>query len=841
MASQLCSKITRLSLGGIAMVALAVLPAVAQSVYHNPGPMIGALINAPSSFTANVSPRRDKILLYQRVQLPDLSVLAKPMLRLAGLRINPANNGAHAPQRERNWKLVDVASGRERSLDVPASAYAGAAIWSPNGRHFAFLEYAPHTVELLVGDASTGTVQRVGSVAINATMAPSFYRGGGEPGEGPVAWMPDSEHLLVRLVPGQRGDPPREPAVVAGPVVMQALNDPAPVATYEDLLHNQYDAALFTYYATSQLALVDLAGGSVQNVGQPGIFATDAPSPDGRHILVAIEHKPYSYLVNQDQFPRLVEVWNLKGQAEYKLADLPMADHHPILGVAPFPRSFGWEPAVPATLIWMQALDHGNPHDQTRYRDAVKALPAPFHGEALTLARTHTRASGLQWGSAGDLGIVTSRVFRTAMTQTLFFDPRKPGQGTRVAWSINSRAQYDNPGRFVQTTLASGMKAVLENNGSVWLTGVGASPGGDRPFLDRVNLSTLHKQRLFQSPAGQYETVAELLAPDASSFLTERQSATQPPNYFVHGSGGVARQVSHFAEPAAVAAFINSIHARLVKYQRPDGVPLYMYLYLPPNYKAGERDPAVMVGYPLEYTDAQEAGQVTGSPYMYPAFPVSGASSGDTGGPLYLLAAGYVIMDATSMPIVGTPEAVNNQFVPQLLADCKAAISKVTAMGYIDSNRVGVTGHSYGAFMVGNVMANSSLFAAGVAQSGAYNRTLTPFGFQSDRRTFWQAEASYERLSPFFYANKVKQPIILVNGIDDNNTGTFPIQSKRMYMALEGQGATVKWIQLPYEAHIYVGKQSIEEVEWQMLHWFDQYVKNAKPRTGAAVATNSGG
>lgn len=823
-------------------------PAQGEAAYHQPGPMITALINAPSPFTASVSPARNKILLYQPIRLPDISVLAKPMDRLAGLRIDPANNGPHAPTRYVNWKLVSAATGATQNLDIPASAYAGAAEWAPDGQHFAFLEYTPTRVELWVGDAFNGAVHQLGSLAVNATIEPSSYRGAGEPGQAPVTWMPDSQHLLVRLVPAGRGAPPPVPAVADGPIVLQALDDPAPVPTYEDLLHNPHDAALFTYYTTAQLALVDSNSGSAQNIGQPGIFALNAPSPDGRHILVAAEHRPYSYLVNQDQFPRLVSVWNLQGQSEYKLADLPLADHHPILGVPPFPRAYGWQPTAPATLVWLQpaARRKRTPPSgsnsatpampkppKPRFRTTVMTLAAPFQAAPSALLRSPASINSLQWGSAGDLAIFSARDFRTAMNRTWFFDPRDPAQPPRLAWAVNSRAQYNNPGRLVATTLPDGMNAVLENNGDVFLSGVGASPTGNHPFLDQLNVKTLAKQRLFQSPAQAYQAVSALLTPDASSLLVEQQSPVDPPNFFIHADGA-ARQISDFAEPPKVAAFIASIHARLITYKRADGVPLYLYLYLPPNSKQGERAPAVMTGYPLEYTDAQQAGQVTGSPYMYPAFPVFGASSGDTGGPLYLLAAGYAILDNTSMPIVGTPKAVNNNFVPQLVADCKAAIDQVAAMGYIDPHRVGVTGHSYGAFMVGNVLANSSLFAAGVAQSGAYNRTLTPFGFQDERRTFWQAEASYERLSPFFYANQIKAPIIIVGGVDDNNTGTFPIQSKRMYMALEGQGATVKWIQLPYEAHIYIGKQSVEEVEWAMLDWFDRYVKTAGNRIETA-------
>lgn len=806
-----------------------------QAVYHTPPQAIVDLIKAPSPFTASVSPTRNQMLLYEAVRLPDISVLAKPMYRLAGLRIDPANNGPHAPQRYVNWQLVDLATGASRPVALPQNMYAGAPLWSPDGRRFVFLDYSPHAVQLWIGDAASGTVHRLGTLDVNAVIEPPAY-GRVPAGAGPVVWMPDSQHLLVRMVPAGRVGPPAAPAVASGPIVMETDAHPAPNWTYEDLLKNPHDADLFTYFTTSQLGIVDATSSRTQLIGHPAIIATNAPSPDGHHILVVRIHRPYSYLVNQNEFPRIVEVWSLSGRMEYHLADLPLANHTPINGQSAGPRDYGWMPARPATLAWVQALGSGNPHVAAAFRDQVLALSAPFSGVPIELVKTVDRTrGGVEWGSAGDLGIVRSIVWRTATVRTLFFDPHHPGQPPRVAWTLNTKTEYGNPGTFVEATMTNGQQAVLETRGAVFLTGVGASPSGDHSFLDRLDLRTLRKQRLFQSSGHQYETVETLLAPNGSRFLTERQTPTDPPNYYVRSVSGKNRAVSHFVEPPAVARMIHSIHSELVTYQRADGVKLSMTIYLPPDYKPGVHYPAVMVGYPLYYATAKLAGQVTGSPYRFPTFPVFGAASGDTGGPLYLLFHGYVILNDTSMPIVGPPRTVNDTFVPQLVADAKAAIDKAAAMGIIDPNRVGVTGHSYGAFMTANVMAHSTLFRAGVAQSGAYNRTLTPFGFQVERRTFWQAEHAYESVSPFFFANRIKEPLMLINGIDGTNPGTFPMQSKRMYMALEGNGDIVRWVQLPYEAHIYIGRQSIEEVEWEMMTWFDKYVKNAPARAAVTV------
>jgi dipeptidyl aminopeptidase/acylaminoacyl peptidase len=489
--------------------------------------------------------------------------------------------------------------------------------------------------------------------------------------------------------------------------------------------------------------------------------------------------------------------------------------------------------------VWAEALDGGDPRKEAPFRDHVLMLSAPFNGSPAELAKTEQRFVSLEWGANGDLAILRDTDHRTATNRVFFLDPKQPGQAPRLVWTLNTRSQYDNPGNFVQEELPNGQHAVLETDGAVFLTGNGASPQGDHPFLDRLDLRSLESKRLFHSGAEEYESVVALLTPDGSRFLTRHESPKDPPNYFVRSSAGEDKAISDFTDPTPI---VRRIRVQLVTYQRADGVPLSMRVYLPPDYKEGERRPAILIGYPFEYTNVKMAGQVTGSPYRFLGFSEAdiGPGGGDSGSPIYLVLHGYVILSDVSLPIVGAPNVVNDTFIPQLVADAKATIDKAASLGYIDPNRVAVAGHSYGAFMTANLMAHSDLFRAGCAQSGAYNRTLTPFGFQSERRTFWQAKTTYENMSPFFFADKFKGAIMLVHGIDDNNSGTFPIQSLRMYEALQGNGATVRYIQLPYESHIYEGKQSIEEVEWEQAMWFDKYVKNAPAAAATADGTTEG-
>jgi dipeptidyl aminopeptidase/acylaminoacyl peptidase len=400
----------------------------------------------------------------------------------------------------------------------------------------------------------------------------------------------------------------------------------------------------------------------------------------------------------------------------------------------------------------------------------------------------------------------------------MMMDPKNP-VAVKTLTERNMQDRYKDPGQFLTETLPNGSRVLAESGGYFFLEGNGASPQGDRPFLDRFDPVTGKKERLFQCDADHYETVVALLNDDASRFLTRRESPTEPPNYYIREANGKMTAFTTFPNPTPQIAGITK---QLVTYKRADGVPLSFTLYLPPNYKAGTRLPTVVWAYPLEYNDADTAGQISGSTKRFTTFSATSH--------LFFLLEGYAILDGATIPIIGTPDEANNTYVEQLTTSAKAAIDKAAEMGVTDPERVGVGGHSYGAFMTANLLAHTDLFRAGIARSGAYNRTLTPFGFQSERRTFWEAQDVYLRMSPFMIANKIKEPILLIHGEADNNTGTFPIQSERMYAAIRGNGGTVRYVTLPHESHGYAAKESTEHVLYEMLTWFDKHVKNAPPK-----------
>jgi len=657
-----------------------------------------------------------------------------------------------------------------------------------------------------VGDAATGKIHNLKAMTINSVLG------------NPLSWMPDNHTLLVQLVPATRGPAPAEPVVPTEPNTQESSGRPGPVRTYEDLLKTPYDERLFEYYATSRLALVDSATGTSRAIGDAAIFQSVDASPDGQHLLVTRLHKPFSYLFPDTDFPKDIEVWDTKGKLVYKVASLPLADQVPIDGVITGPRAVRWRPDEPATLVWVKALDNGDPKKKVDHRDSIVMLKAPFNGQPVELFKTENRFAGMSWGERSGLVLISDYERNKRWTRTFMLDANKPDVAPKVIWSRNQQDRYNDPGTPVMRSV-SGQRVMLQNGDSIYLAGNGASPEGDRPFLDRFNLQTLKSERIFRSDANSYESVVALLSDDGSKFITRRESPTEAPNYFVLSATG-PRALTQFADPTPQ---LRGIKKQLVTYKRADGVQCSFTLYLPPGYKEGTRLPTVVWAYPLEFNDANTAGQITGSTQR--ATSIVGPSH------LFFLLEGYAVLDNATMPVVGTPETVNNTYIEQIVMSAKAAIDKATEMGVTDPDRVGVGGHSYGAFMTANLLAHSDLFRAGIARSGAYNRTLTPFGFQNERRTLWEAPELYLKVSPFMFANKINEPLLMTHGEADDNTGTFPIQSERMYQALKGSGATVRLVMLPHEAHGYAGRESIEHVLYEMISWFDKYVKNAPPRT----------
>jgi dipeptidyl aminopeptidase/acylaminoacyl peptidase len=786
---------TRFNLAAAALLLLSSTALPDDFPYQKPPKEMLDALNAPLTPAISLSPQRDRVMLMQPVRYPPVAEVAQPMLRLAGIRLDVESNGMHRTVDYSSFTLKPFASDSEIKIGLPPSPKLGAPTWSPDGEQFAFTNTTSHGIELWIGSSTTGKTHRVAGVRLNGVQLGFAGRGSNA-----VEWMGDNHTLLVRLVPSGRGAPPAQPKVPAGPHVQESLGHGGPAPTYEDLLSTPHDEDLFDYYATSQLAWLDSGTGRVTPVGKPALFMTVLPSPDDKHLLTVRLQRPYSYQLPASRFPEEIEIWGAKGNTEYKVASLPLADRVPLEGVRPGPRVYTWLPDHNATLTWVE---------DSRGRDKVVMFSEPFRGEPRQVYLTEHRYRGFQ-PLAGGKALVEDFERTKRLVRTIEIDTEKNGEG-RVIFSRNERDAYKDPGTPVTKVQQNGHRGVIQQGEEIYLTGLGASPDGDKPFLDRFNLETGKSERLFQSSHG-YESVEAMLDDRGERLLIRRESPTEPPNYFIR-TGGEVKPLTDFPNPTPQTL---GIKKQRVTYTRKDGVPLSFTLYLPPDYKEGTRLPALVWAYPYEFSDADTAGQITG--HATDSFTELNYHQ------LFVLH-GYALIDQAAMPIIGDPRTVNNTYIDQLLMDAQAAVDKAVEMGVADRDRIGVFGHSYGAFMTANLLAHSTLFHAGVAESGAYNRSLTPFGFQAERRTFWQAPEVYEKMSPFWFADKIKAPVLLIHGEADDNTGTFPIQSERLYAAIRGNGGTVRLVMLPAEAHGYRGKETMEHVLYEETTWFDKYLK----------------
>jgi dipeptidyl aminopeptidase/acylaminoacyl peptidase len=812
-----------------AAVALALLagPAAAQTGrapatsggYLTPPAPISQILDAPP--TPGVSVGRDgrTIALLERENLPAIAELAEPELRLAGFRISPRLNGPSAGRT--SWitgiTFQDLESGAQRRVSLPAGARVSSAQWSPDGSRMAFAVAADRGLELWVAERASGAARRVLPASLNATMGT------------PYEWLPDGSGFIVRQTVATRGPVPERPRAPTGPIVQENLGRTSPGRTYQDLLANQHDERLFDYYFTSQLARVPLAGGAPRPLGRPGIIQSASVSPNGEYVLVRHILPPYSYVAPASRFPSRVAVLDMTGREVKRVADIPATDNlPPAFDAAPTgPRDVEWRSDAPATLAWAEAQDGGDPRRPAPVRDRLFLLAAPFTAAPARWMDLDQRYSGVFWGR-DDLALVVSREWNRRWERRYVASPGTPSAAPRMIADRTYDDRYGDPGFPVTTFNRSGHAVMMTtpDGRAVYMTGTGASPQGNYPFLDRMDVATARAERLWRAENPYFETVATVLDPRATRILTRRESLTDAPNFYVRTlPGGTARPVTRFADPAPQLA---GVQRQLITYKRADGVTLSGTLYLPPNYDAARdgRLPLLMWAYPTEFVDAASAGQVNDSPNR---FSRPGGTSH-----LFLLTQGYAVLDNPTMPIVGgAGKEANDSYIEQLVASAQAAVDKVVEMGVADRERIAVGGHSYGAFMTANLLAHSDLFRAGIARSGAYNRTLTPFGFQAEQRTYWDATDTYTRMSPFTYANRVNEPILMIHGEADDNSGTFPIQSERFYAALKGHGATVRYVVLPFEAHGYRARESTKHTLAEMVNWLDQYVKKAGPRPAA--------
>ncbi|HEY5357916.1 MAG TPA: prolyl oligopeptidase family serine peptidase [Streptosporangiaceae bacterium] len=779
--------------------------------YQTPDSDVVSIIDAPPTPLAQLAPGGNYVALVDYTAYPPVAELARPYLSLAGLRIDPVIAGRQRTRRLTGLSVISLSDGRERRIPLPEGASVSVPTWAPDGRRFAFTVDEPDGIGGWVADAATATASQVPGLRVRDIL-------GGDPTSAAAAlrWSRDGSTLLALGAPD---GPPELPPAPIEPQLEEATGKHSQMATFQDLLRTEADESAFETLATTVPLRVDPASGAAKELGPPGLYQQLRESPDGEHILVHRLQRPFSFRVPYHYFARRAEVWSAGGMAEQVLADLPVSDEVPRQGVPTGPRGVSWAESAPATLLWAEALDGGDPLAEAEHRDRVMRLAAPFAAPPAVCVLVRHRCRGWLDLSEPDRVLLTEHDRERRWLTTWLSDLAQP-QASRVIFDRSADDSYADPGSPIMTLHPDGTRTVLQDGSVIYLRGDGAGPPGDRPFLDRLDLATGAATRLFASPDDAYEVVLGFLAGGRDQVLIWHESRSEPPNLLAAdlpepGAPVAARQLTSWPDPHPQ---LTGLDKRLVTHDRGDGVQLTGMLYLPPGYER-QRDgrlPLVLWAYPLDYGDAATAGQVRGSTKRFTRLQAFD--------PTWFVLRGYAVLANATVPVIGDPDTMNDTYVEQITAAAAAHIGALDAEGIIDPGRVAVGGDSYGAFMTANLLAHTDLFAAGIARSGAYNRTLTPFGFQAERRSFWEVPQVYDRMSPFRYADRIKAPLLLIHGALDANSGTFPLQSERLFQAVQGTGGTARLVVFPHESHGYVARESVLHMLAEQFDWLDRWL-----------------
>ena len=786
--------------------------AAQESAYRLPPQEMIDLVDAPATPTVILSPDRCRALVLGNPNLPGIAELSQPELRLAGMRINPQTFGPSRASFHSSMRLKKLPKSEEQAITgLPAEARIRNVSWSPDSRSVAFSVTTENGILLWLLDCDQARARELTSKHLSAT----YY-------DSPFEWMPDSKSLICKLVPNGRLSPSEAPQVPTGPIIQENDGKVAPAPTFQDLLKNAHDEILFDYYFSSQIALVGI-GGQINPIGEPALYRALSPSPNGRYLLVEAIHRPFSYLVPAPRFPHIVQIWDMHGKVIKEAADLPLAEQVPIANdaVPEGPRNFQWRADHPEMLNWCEAQDGGDPRREAHVRDKVWSLAAPFNRDPELVINLAMRYSTIYWCD-NDLALVQEWIWKNRMTRIWAIEPGAPAKKPKLFVEYSLEDRYQDPGVPVMTATANGTWILRRAGGkdNIFLRGAGASPDGSFPFLDEWNVQRGRSKRIWRCQAPYYEYFIDFIDEKTGSFLTRQESVDEPPNYYIRRIASQTLQpITDFPHPSPQ---LRGVHKELIRYTRSDGVQLSATLYTPAGWERSKGTlPVLIWAYPQEFKSASAASQVSDSPYRF--IRISGSS------PLFWLVRGYAVVDDPAMPIVGEGEKEpNDAYIEQLVASAEAIVTELRRRGVADSTRLAIGGHSYGAFMTANLLSHSKLFQAGIARSGAYNRTLTPFGFQNEERTLWDAPDTYIKMSPYLYVHKMDTPLLLIHGEADNNTGTFPMQSERYYAALKGLGKRARLVILPKESHGYRARESVLHMLWEMDQWLETHLTNGR-------------
>lgn len=776
-----------------------------QDSYQTPSKALADLVDAKLAPTTRLSPDNQWMAFLERQRIATLQELAKPELKLAGIKLNPKNFSRARPRSKYlSITFKHLENGQNFTVKGLPEGRILSPSWSPDSQHLAFFIEQAHTAQLYLFNISERRLISVDNAPLNSVITSR-----------PYTWLPNSEGLLINLAANANNQAPSAENASIVPVISQTSGEKAPVRTYQNLLQTPHDKALFSFYGLGQLAKVSLSG-NVTKLAKPGIIRSFVPSPNSDYILLGQIEAPFSYLVPYSRFATNWQVIDSKGKPVASVEKQTLAENIPqgFDSVRTDRRSFSWRADKPATLVWAQAQDNGSMKTDVPFHDFVYSWKAPFNSEPKLFAKVERRFAGIEWAN-DNVAMLSDWRFSDRKIRTQIINPENPN-GPRVLFNERSyNDAYNDPGNFVYEQTEFGTRAVkVVGERYMMLTGTGASDKGNIPFLDQFDIKTASSKRVWQSEAPYYERVRAVLDDAGEKLITLRESKTEQPNFYIRDlKQNTLTQFTEFAHPYPD---FKNIKKEQISYTRDDGVELSGTLYLPADYKGG-KVPVLMWAYPLEYKDKAVASQVRDSPYEFTYIGYWG--------PMPYLAKGIAVFDDPKMPIVGVDGSEpNDTFRTQLVSSAQAAVDALVEKGVADESRIAIAGHSYGAFMVANLLAHSDLFKTGIARSGAYNRTLTPFGFQGEERDFWQGQAVYSAMSPFFHAEKINEPMLMIHGKDDPNSGTYPMQSERMYNALKGLGKEARLVMLPYEGHGYRARESILHALWEQEQWLEQHL-----------------
>jgi len=844
---------------------------LASESYLRPPDRIAKLVQAPwwkNTTLADPSPDRTHFVRLESEGMPSLASFARPHLNLGGLQIDPAANRARAltTRAATGLELVGI-DGRGVQVKLPAGTTVSDPAWSPDGSRIAFLVHSDRATHVYVADVASGRSREVSRTPVLATLTTS------------LEWLPDGSGLVTVLVPADRGAPPADPKVATGPEVRLSQPGDNQMWTYPTLLQTPHDKALLAYYTTGQLAVLGVDGRSERRIGAPAMIKSFDAGMDGTYFLVTVMTRPFSYLVPVGQFGQKQEIWDASGKVLATLTTTPLDT-----GIKPDsatrarremePRDPTWRPDG-AGLSFLELAPRkaeadsggarsgvgagaggdsgsdGEANPRGRRGDRVMLWAPPFDSASLhPVYEAHARMTDVNYTSSPDLVLVTEGSTRQGRPR--FAPDEGEGRGGKVYAVYLSRPDttypiatyraddfYGHPGTLLTrgapprlggfyAPRESAHQPILaqlsSDGGSVFLQGTLYSKkpleDGPQEFIDRVEIETGKKTRVYEGEAGDtYENVVAALDDDATRLVVSRQSATTVPDFYLRdvGSGNLTA-LTHNTD---YAPEITHAPTRVLTVKRLDGIEVQIKVTFPPGYHGETRLPALLWFYPMEYTD-QEHYDESNRDYNKNAFPRLGVRS-----MVYFVELGYAVVEPDA-PIIGDAGEMNDHYVNDLRNDLAAVVDELDRDGDIDRQRLAVGGHSYGAFSTANALVHTPFFKAGIAGDGNYNRTLTPFRFQTERRNLWEDFDLYHAMSPLFFADQLNGALLMYHGLADQNPGTFPIHSKRMFDALNYLGKTAALYYYPYENHGPATESTILDLWSRWTAWLDLYVKHAR-------------